>query len=237
MALAGCANTRYSNVAATTNERECLARAMYFESNRSSDVGMLAVGTVVMNRLDSGKYGNSICKVVGAPRQFAPGVLTRPMNDRGKPRALANADAVLGGKRMPGLKRVMHFHTAGYSFPYRNMDYRVIAGGNAFYEKRNGTNLRRQSEVQVADLSVPRSTPMSVRPEPRRQYAAMVPQMSQPVVRTRPAQQPQMPPLAGDESPLPEQATGGAGSIPTVDVGASGGDQDNGTGVDMTSIY
>ncbi|WP_261404937.1 cell wall hydrolase [Chenggangzhangella methanolivorans] len=40
---------------------------MYFESDKSAEDGMLAVGTVVANRLKSGRYGNSICGVVGAP--------------------------------------------------------------------------------------------------------------------------------------------------------------------------
>jgi spore germination cell wall hydrolase CwlJ-like protein len=63
----------------TQKDRECLQRAIFFESHRSSREGMIGVGTVVMNRLKSGKHGDTICEVVGAPRQFAPGVLTRPM--------------------------------------------------------------------------------------------------------------------------------------------------------------
>jgi len=27
------------------------------------------------------------------------------------------------------------FHTAGLTFPYNNMHYVLVAGGNAFYEK------------------------------------------------------------------------------------------------------
>jgi hypothetical protein len=119
-----------------TDERQCLARAMYFESNRSSDDGMMAVGTVVMNRRESGRYPRTICGVVGQPRQFAPGALSAPMEGRGKARALRNADRILAGERHPGLEGVMFFHTAGYDYPYRNMQYRLVAGGNAFYEKR-----------------------------------------------------------------------------------------------------
>ncbi len=117
------------------SERECLARAMYFESNRSSDAGMLAVGTVVMNRLKSGRYGSTVCQVVGAPKQFAPGVLTRPMTDRGAPRARRMADIVLSGKRHPGVQNAQFFHTYGYRYPYKNMRYVLVAGGNAFYDK------------------------------------------------------------------------------------------------------
>lgn len=122
---------------------------MYFESNRSSDEGMVAVGTVVMNRLESGRYGSTICEVVGAPRQFAPGVLSLPM-EAGKARAFKNAAAVMAGQRTAGMTSVQFFHTAGYSYPYNNMNYVKIAGGNAFYEKRNGGYHRSQEEVAMA---------------------------------------------------------------------------------------
>lgn len=133
-ALAGCAS-KPTITKVRLSERECLARAMYFESNRSSDAGMLAVGTVVMNRVKSGKYGATVCDVVGANRQFAPGVLTRPMVDAGAPRARRVADAVLSGRRHPGVQNAQFFHTAGYKFPYNNMRYVLVAGGNAFYDK------------------------------------------------------------------------------------------------------
>jgi spore germination cell wall hydrolase CwlJ-like protein len=117
-------------------DKECLQRAMFFESNRSSRDGMIAVGTVVMNRLRSGQHGSTICEVVGEPGQFAPGVLTRPMNSRALPDVEEAADAVLRGERKAKLKNTMYFHTAGLRFPYKNMHYTMVAGGNAFYEKR-----------------------------------------------------------------------------------------------------
>src|SRR3954447_2636683 len=133
-ALAACA---HGSGTRSMRDQECMARVMYFESNRSSDEGMLAVGTVVMNRLNSGRYANTVCGVVGQPGQFAPGVLSRPMTDRGRERAYRMAGAVLSGKRSRSVGKAMFFHTAGYSFPYHNMDYKVIAGGNAFYDKHN----------------------------------------------------------------------------------------------------
>ena len=117
-------------------DKECLQRAMFFESNRSSRDGMIAVGTVVMNRLRSGQHGSTICQVVGEPGQFAPGVMTRPMNSRALPDVEEAADAVLRGERKAKLKNTMYFHTAGLRFPYKNMHYTMVAGGNAFYEKR-----------------------------------------------------------------------------------------------------
>ena len=116
--------------------RDCLVRAMYFESNRSSPAGLLAVGTVVMNRVASPKFPNGVCAVVGQKRQFAPGVLTRKV--RGDKAELERlADAILAGKRHPGVKKAKFFHQAGLKFPYKNMHYVLVAGGNAFYEKRS----------------------------------------------------------------------------------------------------
>ena len=151
--LAGCSQTTHSmSVASLTDaitpsflsrpfghtpkDKECLERAMFFESNRSSRDGMIAVGTVVMNRLRSGQHGSTICDVVGEPGQFAPGVMTRPMNSKAMPDVEEAAEAVLKGERKAKLKNTMYFHTAGLKFPYKNMHYTMVAGGNAFYEKR-----------------------------------------------------------------------------------------------------
>jgi hypothetical protein len=117
-------------------EKECLMRAMFFESHRSSRDGMIAVGTVVMNRVRSGKWGSTICEVVSAKRQFAPGVMTRKMNSKALPDVEAAAEAVLKGERHAKVKNSMFFHTAGMKFGYNNMQYTIVAGGNAFYEKR-----------------------------------------------------------------------------------------------------
>jgi spore germination cell wall hydrolase CwlJ-like protein len=119
------------------SERECLARAMYFESIRSSDEGMLAVGTVVMNRVRSGKYESTVCGVVGQKNQFAPGVLTKQMpKGASRDRAMRIAQAVLSGQRHPGVGKAEFFHTAGRTYRYENMHYVLVAGGNAFYERR-----------------------------------------------------------------------------------------------------
>ncbi|EAU40615.1 hypothetical protein FP2506_02774 [Fulvimarina pelagi HTCC2506] len=123
-------------------EQTCLARAMYFESNRSSEEGMLAVGTVVMNRVESESFPNDICGVVSQPGQFASGVMTREMN-AGRELAMNTAARVLRGERHENVRTARFFHTAGYSFSYPNMHYVAIAGGNSFYEKI-GRKLRSQ---------------------------------------------------------------------------------------------
>ncbi|MEL5878040.1 cell wall hydrolase [Cereibacter sphaeroides] len=118
------------------SELECMERAMYFESHRSSRDGMVAVGTVVMNRVNSGQFPNTVCGVVGQRNQFAPGVMSKRMDSRSLPRVREAARAVLRGERHPFVGNAMFFHTAGHRFPYDNMHYTLVTGGNAFYEKR-----------------------------------------------------------------------------------------------------
>jgi spore germination cell wall hydrolase CwlJ-like protein len=97
---------------------------------------MLAVGTVVMNRVADRNYPHSVCGVVGQANQFAPGVLWNPMHEgRGLVLARQMAERVLRGERHPGVGDATFFHTAGYTFPYDNLHYVLVAGGNAFYWK------------------------------------------------------------------------------------------------------
>ncbi len=131
--LGGCS---HAPIGADLSDHDCLARVMYFESLRSSDEGMLAVGTTVMNRLDTPGYPKTVCGVVGQPHQYAPGVLTNSVSP-GKSYARAErvADDVLGGARHPQVGSGKFFHTVGWHYPYNDAHYLVVAGGNAFYEK------------------------------------------------------------------------------------------------------
>ncbi|MDS9469984.1 cell wall hydrolase [Paracoccus sp. MBLB3053] len=115
---------------------ECMERAMYFESNRSSRDGMIAVGSVVMNRVESSRYPNSVCAVVAQKGQFAPGIMRRKMDKKSMPLVRDSARAVLRGERHPMIGDAMFFHAASHRFGYDNMHYVLVAGGNAFYERR-----------------------------------------------------------------------------------------------------
>lgn len=137
LALAGC------SFGPRLSAQDCMARAMYFESNRSSRDGMIAVGSVVMNRVESGQYPRSVCGVVGQKNQFAKGVLTRKMDSRSMPMVQEAARSVMRGERHPLIADAMFFHTAGHRFPYDNMHYVLTTGGNSFYEKRKSALVTR----------------------------------------------------------------------------------------------
>ena len=134
-----------AQIAAKSGERDCLIRAMYFESNRSSREGLMAVGTVVMNRVASPLYPNTICGVVGQPGQFAAGVLTRPLNERELPPVQRAADAIRAGERYKPIGNAMHFHVAGLAIPYQ-VRYVAMAGGNTFYLKTD----RQRGDLVIA---------------------------------------------------------------------------------------
>ena len=48
------------------------ARTILTEAGNQGDIGMAAVGHVIKNRADSGKYGDTVADVVTAPKQFSP---------------------------------------------------------------------------------------------------------------------------------------------------------------------
>ena len=52
-------------------ELRCLATAVYFESKGEPLEGQLAVAQVILNRVESRRFADSICGVVHQPRQFS----------------------------------------------------------------------------------------------------------------------------------------------------------------------
>jgi spore germination cell wall hydrolase CwlJ-like protein len=48
----------------------CLAKNIYHEARGESYKGQLAVALVTLNRVNSGEFENTICKVIAEPNQF-----------------------------------------------------------------------------------------------------------------------------------------------------------------------
>jgi spore germination cell wall hydrolase CwlJ-like protein len=53
------------------SDQICLATTVYLEARSESQIGQMAVAEVAMRRRESGRWGDSVCDVVRAPRQFA----------------------------------------------------------------------------------------------------------------------------------------------------------------------
>ena len=50
----------------------CLATTVYLEARGQSELGQRAVAEVALRREEDGRWGDSVCEVVTAPKQFAP---------------------------------------------------------------------------------------------------------------------------------------------------------------------
>jgi spore germination cell wall hydrolase CwlJ-like protein len=76
-------------------DQTCLAATVYMEARSQPTRGQLAVAEVALDRLDMGRYGDTICEVVTAPHQFA--LTTNPKNYAiDNPAAWNNAWVVAG---------------------------------------------------------------------------------------------------------------------------------------------
>ena len=53
----------------------CLATTVYLEARNQSVLGQRAVAEVALRRRESGRWGDSVCAVVTAPKQFAPSLV------------------------------------------------------------------------------------------------------------------------------------------------------------------
>ena len=122
------------------SEVECLARNIYFEARNQPIKGQEAVAHVTLNRLKSGKHGNSICEVVYQPYAFSwtlDRFKSKAQLKEIKAEALANEIAfktILGETEDP-TNGATHYH-ANYIKPYwsKRLEKKVRIQDHIFYE-------------------------------------------------------------------------------------------------------
>jgi spore germination cell wall hydrolase CwlJ-like protein len=133
----------------TKNDVECLTKNIYYEAGVESQAGKFAVANVTINRLKTGYWGNSICKVVYAKSQFSWTLakkLPRP-NSQLWAESESIARKVLAGHRVRGLTKSLYYHAIYIKDP-RWADSKHEAGqiGNhIFYNKAKNSNI----EIQI----------------------------------------------------------------------------------------
>lgn len=62
---------RAEKITITQRDFECLARNIYYEAGVEDYVGKIAVAQVTWNRVQNGRWGKTICRVVYAKKQFS----------------------------------------------------------------------------------------------------------------------------------------------------------------------
>lgn len=125
-------------------ELTCLATNMYHEAKGEGDIGWLAVGMVTMNRMQSKRYPNTVCKVVyqnnGKVYQFSwagtKKKLTKPKKDLyNEIKELALLIYVHYEKLYDVTDNALFFH-ADYVDPYWNKSMKKTTkiGRHIFYK-------------------------------------------------------------------------------------------------------
>lgn len=127
------------------NDMDCLTRNIYYEARGEDYRGKMAVAQVTINRLKTGYWGNSICKVVYAKKQFS-WTLTKKL-PRPDSKVWAESEEiarkVLAGHRVRGLTRSLYYHAIHIRDPkWADTRHEVGQIGNhVFYNRAKGSTL------------------------------------------------------------------------------------------------
>ena len=123
-------------------DHACLATTVYLEARSEPTIGQLAVAEVALRRRDRGQWGNTVCKVVTAPHQFAtnttPGSFEVDNLDSFS-KAWEIAGRSLRNWQLPVTERRMlvphadHFATVAISPAWSRNRPSITIGEHAFY--------------------------------------------------------------------------------------------------------
>lgn len=123
----------------TEQDIDCLTKNIYYEAGVEDRAGKYAVAHVTVNRLKTGYWGNSICKVVYAKSQFS-WTLNKKLPKPHKTlwaESREIAEAVLNGHRVRGLNRSLFYHADYIKTPkWADANERITQiGQHIFYTK------------------------------------------------------------------------------------------------------
>ena len=117
----------------------CLSTTVYLEARDQTVRGQQAVAEVALRRLDSGLWGDSMCDVVTARKQFAPGIVAPGTRLRNPEAWAASIDVALGaeqnwalppGERQEIVPGASHFMAHAIASPSWRNAYQVATIGD-----------------------------------------------------------------------------------------------------------
>ena len=133
--------------AAEPDQIACLAENMYHEARNQEPVGIIAVGFVVVNRVNDNRFPSDVCKVVrqgGEVRRhkcqfswYCDGKSDKIANRQAYEQIEAYAKAILSGRLGDPSGGALFYH-ATYADPYwRNMfKQTLMVGDHIFYRRQ-----------------------------------------------------------------------------------------------------
>ena len=138
----------YITAAEQTRQLECLTRNIYWEAASEPFEGKVAVAQVTLNRMQSGKFADSVCGVVYQKNVFYEKVVCQfswycegnhKMKPIHKPLWRESEEVakkvLLEGFRLPGLKHALFYH-ADYVTPGWQLPKIEKIGRHIFYGER-----------------------------------------------------------------------------------------------------
>jgi len=122
-----------TSLPATYADAKCLARAVYFEARGEPLEGQLAVAQVILNRVASGRYANTVCSVIEQPGQFSFAHERSPRSGSDWRIAEAIARIALNDRWAPVAPRAIAFHASRVSPQWGRMQRVSQIGRHVFY--------------------------------------------------------------------------------------------------------
>lgn len=126
------------HISYSINDETCLAKNIYYEAGIESEKGKYAVAQVTVNRLKSGKWGDNICAVVHAKKQFSWTLKKKLEMPRGNAWLDSQwiAHRVLQGERVAQLNKAMFYHAEYVTPKWRDPVAKIQQiGQHIFYTK------------------------------------------------------------------------------------------------------
>lgn len=121
------------NLVEYSNNVKCLAEVIYRESRGEPFRGKLAVGKVVMNRVNHPKYPKTVCKVIFQPGQFSWVSTFKTFKAPEEFRQIAKV--ILDGTHDLQDFNATHFHARYVAPRWQHLKRIAIIGNHIFYKQ------------------------------------------------------------------------------------------------------
>ena len=118
-------------------EEMCLAKNIYYEAGTENHQGKVAVAQVTINRVRSGFWGDTVCEVVYAKKQFSWTNRRFHRNPSGKhweeSKAVAK-NTLYGNARLPAMNTALFYHSTHVNPDWVDPTHKITqVGHHIFY--------------------------------------------------------------------------------------------------------
>ena len=122
-------------------EVDCMAQTIYFEARNQSEKGQQAVGEVVLSRVLSERYPNTICGVIKQKGQFSwyKGKIPKMKNEKAKKKAYILAIKLLSFQYNPIVPGAEFYHNSSSHPKWSNIFVKVKRIEDHIFYKRGNT--------------------------------------------------------------------------------------------------